>query len=156
MSWGAWCENHDFSPVMKTIHLPLVWLTAALAPLCGAFSLDAVGYEGGDLAPCPLTMMVPGYGEVVLESDQGLMLVLNPAYASGGCCAAAPLRFDQADAVKVSFHAGSGGLPVVGAGDEASATPASSTAGGWRAIPEPASAGLGLIGLMLLFLARRR
>lgn len=123
--------------------------------MCDAFSLDAVGYEGGDLTPCPLTMMVPGYGEVVLESDQGLMMVLNPAYSSGGCCVAAPLKFDQADCVKVSFHEGAGGMPVQGPLADASVTPASSP-GAWSEIPEPASAGLGLIGLILLFLARRR
>jgi MYXO-CTERM domain-containing protein len=140
---------------MKTIHLPFALLYAATVSFCGAFSLDAVGYEGGDLAPCPLTMMVPGYGELVLESDQGLMLVLNPAYSNGACCVAPPLKFDQADAVKVSFHEGSGGLPVDGPLADASVSQ-SSSAGTWSEIPEPASAGLGLIGLILLFFARRR
>jgi hypothetical protein len=146
---------------MKTPYLPLAVLFGAMTPIACAFTLDAVGYEGGELSRYPLTVMVPGYGEVMLEADQDLMLVVNPGFQHGIDAGGMPLEFDAADAVKVTLHDRSGELGREVSGDPSEAGPpgragSGSGARGWSEIPEPASAGLGLVGLLLLFLARRR
>jgi hypothetical protein len=128
------------------------------------FSLDAAGYGGAELVSNPLSMQVPGYGELVMDDGFGNELVLGSAYGNGPLMCSLPLSFDGHEAVKISFGDSSDAdRDEVGAGVQAS--PEAKQAGGddaepvdsvWGKVPEPASAGLGLIGLLLLLLGRRR
>ncbi len=146
--------------------LPVVALFGGLISMGDAFTLDAAGYEGGALARDPFSVLIPGYGEVVFETETGAPLVVDPAYANGIRFGGSPLIFEPDDLVKVGFPPPSGdGMPPAAAGfppqyaqsvfqggDDASGLQANV----WNAIPEPASAGLGLVGVVALLLGRRR
>ncbi len=144
-----------------------------------AFTLDAVGYEGGVLEQVPVSIYVPGYGELVFQAAVGSSLVVNSAYLNDNGFGAPSLSFDQNEAVKITFNGpeplnvdfdfvgvSSGENFVVqkdlftpqaflvtlqGGGDGAGLYAVS-----WKAVPEPTSAMLGLFGGLMLVLRRRR
>jgi hypothetical protein len=162
---------------MKT---PLVAALLGMTLSVGsAFTLDAVGYEGGILEQNPFSVFVPGYGELVFEAVPGSSLVVNSAYQNDNGFGAPSLSFDQNEAIKVTFNGAeplnvdfdfvgqSAGESFViekdlftpqafivthrGQGDGAGLYAMS-----WNAVPEPTSATLGILGSMLLVLRRRR
>lgn len=163
-------------------HLPQMktkLITAAAAYIClstvgSAFSLDFTGIAlGTTLPPNPLTISVPGYGNVTFEAGIGSNLIVQDFSGTPA------IAFDQGESVRVSFegiditdvtfsYAGvSVGesfliapdpnvanqfiLTMQGAGDGAGLTGAT-----WNVVPEPSSALLGVIGASLLVLRRRR
>ena len=69
-----------------------------------AFTLDAVGYEGGELALAPWSVSVPGYGELIFESAEGSPLVINSSYENPQDGSLPILRFNPNDAVKITFN----------------------------------------------------
>lgn len=86
------------------LKLPLLAaLVAGLPMAAGAFTLDAVGYEGGELSLSPLSVFVPGYGFVIFEAVPGSSLVVHSAYANDKGFRGPSLSFDQRDAVKITF-----------------------------------------------------
>jgi hypothetical protein len=144
----------------------------------GAFTLDAVGYEGGVLSQNPFSIFIPGYGELVFEAVGDSSLVVDSAYQNDNGFGGPALSFDQDEAVKITFNGPeplkvdfdfvgqSAGESFVienelssqvftvtlrGQGDGAGLYAMS-----WNAIPEPSSAALGLIGSMMLVFRRRR
>jgi hypothetical protein len=144
---------------MKHPFLPLVALLCSMFSSGQAFTLDAAGYEGGGLQRDPMSLRVPGYGEVVFDSGFGAALVVDSGYETVASLGGLPLSFDQGDAVKISVKsqasdAGGDARLLVDANDGGQT--ASDEGSVWKSIPEPASAWLGLVGLLLLFIGRRR
>lgn len=164
---------------MKT-KIPLVAVLLGMTISAGsAFTLDAVGYEGGVLEQNPFSVFIPGYGELVFEASLGASLVVNSAYQNDNGFGGPSLNFDANESVRITFNGAeplnvdfdfvgqSVGESFViekdlftpqafivthrGQGDGAGLYAMS-----WNAVPEPASATLGLIGSMLLVLRRRR
>jgi len=144
---------------MKHPFLPLVALLCSMFSSGEAFTLDAAGYEGGGLQRDPMSLRVPGYGEVVFDSGFGAALVVDSGYETVASLGGLPLSFDQGDAVKISVKSQASAAVadarlLVDANDGG---PTASEEGSvWTSIPEPASAWLGLVGLLLLFIGRRR
>lgn len=141
---------------------PVVALLGALMSIAHGFSLEAAGYEGGALAKEPYSVWVPGYGEVVFETEIGAALVVDPAYGNGHGFGGSALSFEPDDLVRIDFSDPSGDgtaaaatippvqdLEVMGSGSGPRASV-------WNAVPEPATAGLGLVGMVALLLGRRR
>lgn len=84
--------------------LPLLAaLVAGLPMASGAFTLDAVGYEGSELSLNPLSIYLPGYGFVDFQAAFGSALVLNSAYGNDNGFGGPSLSFDQNDAIKITF-----------------------------------------------------
>jgi hypothetical protein len=166
-------------PPMK-IKTPLVAaLSIAAMSIGNAFTLDAVGYGGGVLTQNPYSVFIPGYGELVFEAAPGSSLVVNSAYQNDNGFGGPSLSFDENESIKVTFNGAeplnvdfdfvgqSAGESFViekdlftpqaflvslkGGGDGAGLYAVS-----WNAVPEPASAALGLLGGMMLLLRRRR
>ncbi len=147
--------------MMKRPFFPLLVLLGLMTSSGHAFTLDAAGYEGGDLARDPMSLRVPGYGEVVFESGIGAPLVVTSGYQSVAALGASALIFNEQDAVKISVNAGSGD-PLVGfdAGFQlivdAPQIDSGNRSSAWKSIPEPASAWIGLTGMLILLVGRRR
>jgi len=165
-------------PMKKKIPLVAV-LSLAAASIGSAFTLDAVGYEGGVLQQNPYSVFVPGYGELVFEAAPGSSLVVNSAYQNDNGFGGPSLSFDASESVKITFN---GAEPInvdfdfVGQSvgetfviEKDLFTPqaflvtlqggtngAGLYAVSWNAVPEPASASLGLIGSLMLLMRRRR
>ena len=154
------CDPSSISPpMMKHPFLPLVALLCSMSSSGQAFTLDAAGYEGGGLLRDPMSLRVPGYGEVVFDSGFGAALVVDSGYETVASLGGLPLSFDQRDAVKISVKSQAGdteGDPsfLVDAADGGRAASGESSV--WSAIPEPPSAWFGLVGLLLLIVGRRR
>lgn len=170
------------SPHMK-LKLPLLAVLVAGVPsISSAFTLDAVGYEGSELSLNPVSVLVPGYGELTFEAAVGSSLVVNSAYRNDNGFGGPSLSFDQNEAVKITFN-GVEPLNVdfdfvgVSAGENFVVqkdlfTPQSflvTLQGGgngaglyaisWntaQTVPEPTSALLGLIGTAVFAFRRRR
>jgi hypothetical protein len=147
--------------MMKHLFLPLVALLGSMMSSGHAFTLDAAGYEGAGLLRDPMSLRIPGYGEVVFESGFGTPLVVASGYQTVAVLGGLPLCFDPQEAVKISVKDQSGAARAGGEPDlqlvvdvpEAEPEAQNSV---WQSIPEPAAAGLGLVGLLLLLLGRRR
>lgn len=122
--------------------------------MASAFTLDAIGYDGGALSPNPYSVFVPGYGEIVFEAAPGTLLVVNSAYQNGAGFAAQSLGFDEKDSVKITLMAAEPleleRVDQLG-GDEAEAKSWDS-----GSVPEAAPAAIGLIGLIMWALRRLR
>jgi hypothetical protein len=69
-----------------------------------AFTLDAVGYEGGELAPAPWSVSVPGYGELIFETAADSPLVISSSYENPQDGSVPIIRFDQNDAIQITFN----------------------------------------------------
>lgn len=165
---------------MKT-PLLLAALAAGFPAISSGFTLDAVGYDGTGLSLNPVSVFVPGYGELIFEAAVGSSLVVNSAYQNDNGFGGPSLNFDQNDAIRITF---TGAEPLnvdfdfvgVSAGESFVVqkdlfTPQSflvTLQGGgdgaglyaisWntQAVPEPASALLGLIGITVFAFRRRR
>lgn len=165
------------------IRIPLfAVLIAGIPMISSAFTLDFATYTGTVVqSGSPLSINIPGYGNVVFDVGLGSPLVVNSAYLNDNGFGAPSLSFDQNDAVKITFTGlnplnvdfdyvgvSSGENFVVqkdlftpqafvvnlqGAGDGAGIYSIS-----WNtaAVPEPASAMLGLIGTAIFAFRRRR
>jgi hypothetical protein len=150
-------------------------LVIGLPMASSAFTLDPVGYEGSELSPDPLSISVPGYGELIFEAAVGTVLVVSSAYENDNESGGPSLSFDQNEAVKITFN----GLPPLNAGFDFTGvstgegfaeqnpqafliTPqgggdgAALDAVGWNAIPEPTLAMPGLLGTAVFAFRRRR
>ncbi|MEY3896842.1 MAG: hypothetical protein RLZZ214_2362 [Verrucomicrobiota bacterium] len=164
------------------MNIPLIAaLVAGLPMAASAFTLDAVGYEGSELSLNPVSVFVPGYGELIFEAAVGSTLVVNSAYQNDNGFGGPSLSFDQNEAVKITFN----GLPPlnvdfdfvgVSAGEsfvvqkdlftpqaflvtlQGGGDGAGLYAVSWNTevIPEPTSAMLGLIGTAVFAFRRRR
>ena len=166
---------------MKT-KLPLI--AAIYCGLCAsgsAFTLDFVGLVGTSLPPNPLTITVPGYGNVEFAAASDSNLVVNEAYENDNGFGAPSLSFDEGEAAVVTF-VGLTALNVdfdfvgVSPNEDFDVQPhpftpnayiVSLTGGedgagiyqiSWDAqcIPEPSTSLLGALGATLLVLRRRR
>ncbi|MES2660069.1 MAG: PEP-CTERM sorting domain-containing protein [Verrucomicrobiota bacterium] len=156
-------------------------LLLGMPAISSAFTLDFAGYQGGDLSTNPVSIFVPGYGELVFQAAVGNTLVVNSAYENDNGFGGPSLNFDQNDAIKITFNglepldvdfdfvgvsAGESFvvqkdlftpqaflLTLQGGGDGAGLYAIS-----WntQAIPEPTSALLGLIGTAAFAFRRRR
>lgn len=164
---------------MKT-KLPLI--TALSLGLCStgsAFTLDFVGLLGTSLPPNPLTISIPGYGEVQFRSAIGSPLIVDNAHENSNGFGAPSLSFDSGEAVQVTFI---GLQPIdvnfdfvgVSVGESFSIQPdlfieqafvLQLQGGGdgaglyqisWNQVPEPTTSLLGAMGCALLVLRRRR
>jgi len=163
--------------------LPLLLAAIALGmpAISNAFTLDAVGYGGSELALNPQSVFVPGYGELIFEALPGSALVVNSAYENDNGFGGPSLNFDQNESIRVTFagleplnvdfdfvgvSAGEGFtierdlftpqafiLTLNGAGDGAGLYAIS-----WntQAVPEPSSAMLGLLAGSFFAFRRRR
>lgn len=173
------CPLTGLPPNMKT-KLPLIAaLSCGMCATGSAFTLDFVGLLGTSLPPNPLTITIPGYGDVNFAAGNGSTLVINDAYENDNGFGAPSLSFDQNEVVLVTFK----GLkplnvdfdfvgvsvgesftvqadPFVdqaflvnlqGSGDGAGIYQIS-----WNAVPEPTTSLLGAMGCALLVLRRRR
>lgn len=164
---------------MKLKSLLVAALFGANLTVGSAFTLDAVGYEGGTLENNPFSIFVPGYGELVFEAVNGSSLVVNSAYQNDNGFGGPSLSFDENEIVKVTFNGDeplnvdfdfvgqSAGESFViekdlltpqaflvtlrGQGDGAGLYAMS-----WNTVPEPSSAALGILGTAILVLRRRR
>lgn len=160
-------------------------LTLIAAVYCGlctagsAFTLDFVGLLGTSLPPNPLTIPIPGYGDVVFEAGNNSTLVVNDAYENDNGFGAPSLSFDQNEAARVTFL---GPQPLnvdfdfvgvsvgesftvqsdlfteksflvnlQGSGDGAGIYQIS-----WNAVPEPSALLLGALGAAMLVIRRQR
>jgi hypothetical protein len=91
-------------PPMKTKNpLILAAFVAGLSMAASAFTLDAVGYEGGELSLNPAAVSVPGYGMLIFESALGMPLVVNSGYENADGVGDPLLKFDPNDSVKITF-----------------------------------------------------
>ncbi len=89
---------------MKTkIPLLVAALVVGLPMAASAFTLDAVGYDGGELSLNPATVSVPGYGMLIFETALGMPLVVNSGYENSHEVGHPLLRFDPNDSVKITF-----------------------------------------------------
>jgi hypothetical protein len=156
-------------------------LLLGIPTISGAFTLDAIGYEGGELSDNPVSIFVPGYGELIFQAAIGSVLVVNSAYQNDNGFGGPSLNFDENESIKITFN---GLEPLkaqavfvgVSAGEDfivekdlftpqafnitfrGSGDGAGLYAIGWtvEAIPEPTSALLGLIGITVFAFRRRR
>lgn len=164
---------------MKLKNLLVAASFGATLTIGSAFTLDAVGYEGGVLESNPFSIFVPGYGELVFEAVNGSSLVVNSAYQNDNGFGGPSLSFDENEVVKVTFNGDeplnvdfdfvgqSAGESFViekdlftpqaflvtlrGQGDGAGLYAMS-----WNTVPEPSSAALGILGATMLAFRRRR
>ena len=160
---------------MKTLIPWFAAVSAIAVNVSSAFTLDAVGYQGGELPLNPLSIFVPGYGEVVFEDCLGSMLVVESAYQNSSSFDPQTLRHDPADDVKIIFSDqerlnlslasiglpsgasfGKGGSPLAEAAESSAGVPSDAEDGSAGFIPEATSAVLGLIGTLLLLARRNR
>lgn len=146
----------------------------------GAFTLDAISYEGTTLDSTPVSVVIPGYGSLVFEALEGSIMPVDRQFENETGSGAPSMSFDSGEVVKITF-VGPEPLNVdfefagVGIGeyftvDADLVTPqafivrlngspnaeAGITSMSWNAVPEPSSALLGLIGTSMLVLRRRR
>lgn len=153
---------------------------AALTALCvhaQAFTLDFTAYNGTNITSgSPLTIFVPGYGNVVFSTFGSQVLSINNSYPTGITVAIQPSEvlvvnfagpYAPTDIEDVSF-----GFNNLGGSDGLVLTTLNSTtiqlsmgSGGngaglrdvtFSAIPEPSTAVLGVIGTLAMALRRRR
>jgi MYXO-CTERM domain-containing protein len=146
-------------------------LFAGAATFTQAFTLDIASTEVTEFGRGPRSILVPGYGEVTFESGLDGALVVDSGYAS-------------TDLIKIPASAGETGalrneedatihdanpslVKMVNRGNSISALlPQSSSLeplsessrnppDGLIAVPEAASAALGLLGMLMLLLRRR-
>ncbi len=155
------------------IKIPL-WaaLVAGFPLVASGFTLDAVGYQGSELALNPPSIFLPGYGEVVFDSGSEDPIGVNPAYQNVSDPAGTIPVFHPSQAVRIQ-HVDSNALeesidfemrtdPIsarlatVDDGVHLNAAGIHLSALETESIPEAASAVLGLLGMMILIFLRSR
>lgn len=136
---------------------------------CQAFTLEIASHEIVESCQGPRSLYVRGYGEVVFEAGLDGALVVDPAYAStgrievapptSGESAAAPSTEDANGAADQACVKITNKTPVLSQTTQDALQPfdpaLENPADGWNSVPEAASATLGLIGTLLLFLRHR-
>lgn len=166
-------------PHMKMKTPLIAALLLGMNAISSAFTLDAVGYEGEELTSNPVSVLVPGYGELVFQAAVGSTLVVNSAYRNDNGFGGPSLSFDQNEAVKITF---TGAEPLnvdfdfvgVSAGEsfivqkdlftpqaylvtlQGGGNGAGLYAVSWNTVPEPTSALLGLVSGAFFAFRRRR
>lgn len=134
-----------------------------------AFTPDIAGDGIAEFGRGPRSLFVPGYGEVTFESPLDGVLVVDSAYASTDRINLPPSSGEpaaEAASANTAADADPGFVKI--ANRNASDVPARLHAavhpvdhaihnppGTWNAVPEAASATLGLIGTLMLLLRRR-
>ncbi|MFT4175684.1 MAG: PEP-CTERM sorting domain-containing protein [Luteolibacter sp.] len=154
-------------------------LSVALTAAASAFTLDAVGYEGQSLPLEPVTIHVPGYGDLIFHAGPGSTLSVGSDYQNDNGFGGPSLNFNERDTVRITFvgpealnvdfdfvglssgesfiiqqdpfDSQSYVLTLQGSGDGAGLYAIS-----WTAVPEPTSALLGVLGGAMLVFRRRR
>lgn len=162
---------------MKTKACVTIGFLLGLTAITNAFSLDFSGNVGVVLAPGPLTISVPGYGNVQFDAQAGVAEV-DTSQLEGGVPVPS-LVFDSGDVVRVTFlglapQNVTSGVLGLNSGESFlfldSSDPAvffyqfSGVAGAdaglqtvsWGQVPEPSSALLGVLGTAVLAFRRRR
>lgn len=167
------------------INVPLIAALAfAIPAISDGFTLDAAGYVGlggTDLTLNPVSVFVPGYGELVFEAAIGSSIIVNSAYQNDNGFGGPSLSFDQNEAIRITFKGlqplnvdfdfvgvSAGENFVVqkdlftpqaflvtlqGGGDGAGLYAISWTT---QAVPEPSAALLGMMGTAIFAFRRRR
>jgi hypothetical protein len=163
------------------VSLPLLAaLVVGFPAMSGAFTLDFATSVGAVVqSGSPLTINIPGYGDVVFDVGVGTPLVVNSAFENDNGFGGPSLSFDTGEAVKITFNGleplnldfdyvgNSIGETFVGQPDlftpqsfVVNLQGAGNGAGiyqiSWNAVPEPSSALLGLIGAAVFAFRRRR
>ncbi|RYG96814.1 MAG: hypothetical protein EON58_11195 [Alphaproteobacteria bacterium] len=77
---------------------------AGMPMVSSAFTLDAAGYSGAEVSLNPVSVFVPGYGELIFEAAPGSTLVVNSAYENDNGFGGPSLNFDQNESVKITFN----------------------------------------------------
>lgn len=146
--------------------LSAFWLCASLA--AHAFTLDIASTEVTEFGQGPRSIFVPGYGEVTFESGLDGALVLDSAYASterievpapsdaSGADPSIPSCMTAAnpDLEKIANRIST--VPIRRASSlEVADDSIQNPPGGWSAVPEAASATLGMCGMLMLLLRRK-
>jgi hypothetical protein len=72
--------------------------------LSSAFTLDAVGYNGSELAQTPASIFLPGYGELIFEAAEDNILVVSSAYQNDNNSVGPELSFDEKDTIKITAN----------------------------------------------------
>ncbi|RPJ33248.1 MAG: hypothetical protein EHM17_10970 [Verrucomicrobiaceae bacterium] len=134
---------------MKRSLLIFVALLLGAAASSRAFTLDFANHELTESGHGPYSVFVPGYGEVVFENGLDGALVIESAYASTGGFELPAAHF-KTESVEVAFDTGEPASP-----DFTTSSAEELPAAEWNAVPEAASATLGLVGMLLLALRRR-
>ena len=164
---------------MKTKAPLIVVLALGMTAMVNAFTLDAVGYEGIELPSIPVSVSVPGYGDLVFEEQPGSALEVDNTYLNDNGTGGPSLNFKQGESLKITF-VGPQPLNVdfeftgVSVGEYFSVkqdqfTPqayiltlngegdgAGLYAVSWKVVPEPTSALLGVLGGAVFAFRRRR
>ncbi|MGJ8645142.1 MAG: hypothetical protein ACSHX9_17200 [Luteolibacter sp.] len=168
---------------MKT-KLPLIAaICCGLSGIGSAFTLDFLGDEGTVLkvGNPPLTINVPGYGDVVFSVSGATELIVDNSYATPppGVPTSPSLNFDMGESVTVTFTQAQViptsvrmGTVDVNIGENFNTTVVNSneylvtlSGGGngaglynikFDAVPEPSASLLGALGASLLIIRRRR
>jgi hypothetical protein len=138
--------------------------------LCGsvasqAFTLDIESQETGEPGQGPRSIFVPGYGEVAFESALDGALVVDSAYAStNGIETPPPMHETPTEDAAAGKNPGVVEIthrmtPSLSPPLQVALHPVDAVLEnppeGWNAVPEAASATLGLVGTLLLLLRRR-
>lgn len=137
--------------------------------VCHAFTLDIASHEVAEIGQNPRLLYATGYGEVVFESGLDGTLVVASAYASTepiNVPPAASVEFVvESSPVNGVAHENQGFVEIANRTPNLSTplritphpvdTTLKNTSGGWNAVPEAASATLGLFATLLWFLRRR-
>lgn len=140
--------------------LPVLWLGASLTGY--AFTLDIASNEVTEFGQGPRSIYVPGYGEVVFESNLDGVLVVDSGYASTGEMNVPPAATSVSE-VPVAATEDTGHVTIAsraiasesGMNDKSVAGVESDPQAG-DSVPETASAALGLLGILLFLLRRWR
>jgi hypothetical protein len=144
--------------------LPILLLGAST--VSHAFRLDFASSELMEFGQGPHSIIVPGYGEITFESSLDGVLVVSSAYASTEqievprpSCEPAPetsinenLAETNPGFVKIAVRKTPDPSSPLQA---ANLQPLEGPPDGWNAVPEAASATLGLVGMLMLLLRRR-
>lgn len=167
------------------LKIPLLAVLIAGVPcVSSAFTLDAVGYGGSELSSNPVSVFVPGYGQLTFEALNGSALPVSSAFLNDNGSGGPSLNFDQNEAIRVTFNGAeplnvnfdfvgvSVGenfviqkdsftpqayiLSLQGAGEGADGAGLYAISWNTKPVPEPASAMLGLIGASVFAFRRRR
>ena len=143
----------------------LTFLLLGVSAASHAFTLDIASHEVTEFGQGPRSIFVPGYGEVAFESFLDGVLVVDSAYASTDRIELPPPSIaDAAEPCTDITAAGNnpGFVEIANRSNPDLSPPLHPVDGsidnppdGWNAVPEAASATLGLVGTLFLLLRRR-
>lgn len=152
-------------------------LVAGFPFVASGFTLDAVGYEGSELARNPPSIFLPGYGEVVFDAGTQDPIGVTPAYQNESGDGGSKPSFQPNQAVRIlqvdsaapeevqdytrqdfGMHTDpfNPRLAVTRDSRHLNEAGIQLTALKTQSIPETASGVLGLLGTVILIFLRRR